>query len=270
MPWGVVPGHGPRRCRRGPFPPSVCPRSAGALPAGSRRAPPRPAAGAVFGRPPHRPAPAEVACEQACDAPRRGRSITVVGRARRTVAGVRQHSRPARTRPSARTPSSSERRGPGRATGGDPPVNGWILTATLTLGAGPAAPLWGVATGPLRRRVGARDPSCGAGSSRGTRPPWSSAPVCCSSPRAMTAVAHAVREAGSGGPGAQLRAPDPARRPARPRLGRAGARPRGRGGHPAPAPRRPGPGPAATAPARSGHVGDYVAGSWWAPGCRAP
>ena len=236
MPWGVVTGHGPRRCRRGPFPPSVCPRSAGALPAGSRRAPPRPAAGAVFGRPPHRPAPAEVACEQACDAPRRGRSTTVVG----------------------------------RATGGDPPVNGWILTATLTLGAGPAAPLWGVATGPLRRRVGARDPSCGAGSSRGTRPPRSSAPVCCSSPRAMTAVAHAVREAGSGGPGAQLRAPDPARRPARPRLGRAGARPRGRGGHPAPAPRRPGPGPAATAPARSGHVGDYVAGSWWAPGCRAP
>jgi multisubunit Na+/H+ antiporter MnhF subunit len=32
-------------------------------------------------------------------------------------------------------------------------VNGWILTATLTLGAGLAAALWGVTTGPPRRRV---------------------------------------------------------------------------------------------------------------------
>ncbi|MFD5743072.1 monovalent cation/H+ antiporter complex subunit F [Streptomyces massasporeus] len=36
-------------------------------------------------------------------------------------------------------------------------MNGWILTATLTLGAGLAAALWGVATGPLRRRVVAQN-----------------------------------------------------------------------------------------------------------------
>ncbi|WP_308122388.1 MrpF/PhaF family protein [Streptomyces sp. WAC04114] len=32
-------------------------------------------------------------------------------------------------------------------------MNGWILTATPTLGAGPDAAMRGIATGPLRRRV---------------------------------------------------------------------------------------------------------------------
>ncbi|WP_039934346.1 monovalent cation/H+ antiporter complex subunit F [Streptomyces viridochromogenes] len=36
-------------------------------------------------------------------------------------------------------------------------MNGWILAATLTLGTGLAAALWGVATGPLRRRVVAQN-----------------------------------------------------------------------------------------------------------------
>ncbi|WLW50019.1 monovalent cation/H+ antiporter complex subunit F [Streptomyces sp. YU58] len=36
-------------------------------------------------------------------------------------------------------------------------MNGWILAATVALGAGAAATLWGVATGPLRRRVVAQN-----------------------------------------------------------------------------------------------------------------
>ncbi|WP_086565185.1 monovalent cation/H+ antiporter complex subunit F [Streptomyces africanus] len=36
-------------------------------------------------------------------------------------------------------------------------MNGWILAATLTLAAGLTASLWGVATGPLRRRVVAQN-----------------------------------------------------------------------------------------------------------------
>ncbi|MEU0383325.1 monovalent cation/H+ antiporter complex subunit F [Streptomyces chartreusis] len=36
-------------------------------------------------------------------------------------------------------------------------MNGWILAATLTLAAGLGAALWGVATGPLRRRVVAQN-----------------------------------------------------------------------------------------------------------------
>ncbi|MEU6913301.1 monovalent cation/H+ antiporter complex subunit F [Streptomyces olindensis] len=36
-------------------------------------------------------------------------------------------------------------------------MNGWILAATLLLGAGLTAALWGVATGPLRRRVVAQN-----------------------------------------------------------------------------------------------------------------
>ncbi|MFI9834173.1 monovalent cation/H+ antiporter complex subunit F [Streptomyces sp. NPDC051913] len=36
-------------------------------------------------------------------------------------------------------------------------MNGWILAATLALGAGLGAALWGVATGPLRRRVVAQN-----------------------------------------------------------------------------------------------------------------
>ncbi|MEV5551273.1 monovalent cation/H+ antiporter complex subunit F [Streptomyces sp. NPDC052309] len=36
-------------------------------------------------------------------------------------------------------------------------MNGWILTATAVLGAGVGATLWGVATGPLRRRVVAQN-----------------------------------------------------------------------------------------------------------------
>ncbi|WP_405741043.1 monovalent cation/H+ antiporter complex subunit F [Streptomyces sp. NBC_00028] len=38
-------------------------------------------------------------------------------------------------------------------------MNGWILGATLALGAGIGAALWGVATGPLRRRVVAQNMS---------------------------------------------------------------------------------------------------------------
>ncbi|WP_267958793.1 hypothetical protein, partial [Streptomyces sp. NRRL S-146] len=75
-------------------------------------------------------------------------------------------------------------------------------------------------------------------------PPRSPAPACCSSSRATTGPSY----------GAHLRAPVPARRPARPRLGRAGARPRGRG--------RLLAAPGRALPLRrlqSGHVGDYVA-----------
>ncbi|MES5817557.1 monovalent cation/H+ antiporter complex subunit F [Streptomyces sp. RG80] len=36
-------------------------------------------------------------------------------------------------------------------------MNGWTLAATVTLGAGVGAALWGVATGPLRRRVVAQN-----------------------------------------------------------------------------------------------------------------
>jgi multisubunit Na+/H+ antiporter MnhF subunit len=36
-------------------------------------------------------------------------------------------------------------------------VNGWILAAAVVLGAGVGATLWGVATGPLRRRVVAQN-----------------------------------------------------------------------------------------------------------------
>jgi multisubunit Na+/H+ antiporter MnhF subunit len=36
-------------------------------------------------------------------------------------------------------------------------VNGWILAATVALGAGAGAALWGVATGPLRRRFVAQN-----------------------------------------------------------------------------------------------------------------
>ncbi|MDQ1021817.1 monovalent cation/H+ antiporter complex subunit F [Streptomyces afghaniensis] len=36
-------------------------------------------------------------------------------------------------------------------------MNGWTLAATLTLAAGLGAALWGVATGPLRRRVVAQN-----------------------------------------------------------------------------------------------------------------
>ncbi|MEU6372440.1 monovalent cation/H+ antiporter complex subunit F [Streptomyces sp. NPDC046909] len=36
-------------------------------------------------------------------------------------------------------------------------MNGWILAATVALGAGIGATLWGVATGPLRRRVVAQN-----------------------------------------------------------------------------------------------------------------
>ncbi|MET8637981.1 monovalent cation/H+ antiporter complex subunit F [Streptomyces sp. NPDC004074] len=36
-------------------------------------------------------------------------------------------------------------------------MNGWILTATVALGAGVGATVWGVATGPLRRRVVAQN-----------------------------------------------------------------------------------------------------------------
>ncbi|MBW8706106.1 hypothetical protein MBT84_41475 [Streptomyces sp. MBT84] len=38
-------------------------------------------------------------------------------------------------------------------------MNGWILTATVALGAGVGATVWGVATGPLRRRVVAQNMS---------------------------------------------------------------------------------------------------------------
>ncbi|PWI13781.1 hypothetical protein DI272_06205 [Streptomyces sp. Act143] len=38
-------------------------------------------------------------------------------------------------------------------------MNGWILAATGTLGAGLGTALWGVATGPLRRRVVAQNMS---------------------------------------------------------------------------------------------------------------
>jgi multisubunit Na+/H+ antiporter MnhF subunit len=38
-------------------------------------------------------------------------------------------------------------------------VNGWILAATVALGAGLGTTLWGVATGPLRRRVVAQNMS---------------------------------------------------------------------------------------------------------------
>ena len=38
-------------------------------------------------------------------------------------------------------------------------MNGWILTATVGLGAGVGATVWGVATGPLRRRVVAQNMS---------------------------------------------------------------------------------------------------------------
>ncbi|WP_244204016.1 monovalent cation/H+ antiporter complex subunit F, partial [Streptomyces tricolor] len=46
-------------------------------------------------------------------------------------------------------------RGPraGRPAGGDLAVNGWILAATVVLGGGGVAALWGVATGPPARRV---------------------------------------------------------------------------------------------------------------------
>ncbi|MFJ1967910.1 monovalent cation/H+ antiporter complex subunit F [Streptomyces sp. NPDC087903] len=36
-------------------------------------------------------------------------------------------------------------------------MNGWTLAATVTLGAGMGVALWGVATGPLRRRVVAQN-----------------------------------------------------------------------------------------------------------------
>lgn len=36
-------------------------------------------------------------------------------------------------------------------------MNGWTLTATIALGAGVGATVWGVATGPLRRRVVAQN-----------------------------------------------------------------------------------------------------------------
>ncbi|MEV0634867.1 monovalent cation/H+ antiporter complex subunit F [Streptomyces sp. NPDC050619] len=36
-------------------------------------------------------------------------------------------------------------------------MNGWTLAATVTLGGGVGATLWGVATGPLRRRVVAQN-----------------------------------------------------------------------------------------------------------------
>ncbi|MFE0254130.1 monovalent cation/H+ antiporter complex subunit F [Streptomyces sp. NPDC059010] len=36
-------------------------------------------------------------------------------------------------------------------------MNGWLLAATLVLGGGVGAALWGVATGPLRRRVVAQN-----------------------------------------------------------------------------------------------------------------
>ncbi|MDN0197706.1 monovalent cation/H+ antiporter complex subunit F [Streptomyces sp. S.PNR 29] len=36
-------------------------------------------------------------------------------------------------------------------------MNGWLLAATAVLGAGVTATLWGVATGPLRRRVVAQN-----------------------------------------------------------------------------------------------------------------
>ncbi|MEV3911890.1 monovalent cation/H+ antiporter complex subunit F [Streptomyces canus] len=36
-------------------------------------------------------------------------------------------------------------------------MNGWILTAAVTLGGGVGATVWGVATGPLRRRVVAQN-----------------------------------------------------------------------------------------------------------------
>ncbi|MFL6000775.1 MAG: monovalent cation/H+ antiporter complex subunit F [Streptomyces sp.] len=36
-------------------------------------------------------------------------------------------------------------------------MNGWILAATVTLGGGVGATVWGVATGPLRRRVVAQN-----------------------------------------------------------------------------------------------------------------
>ncbi|MCW7946641.1 membrane protein [Streptomyces hygroscopicus] len=36
-------------------------------------------------------------------------------------------------------------------------MNGWTLTATVALGAGVGATVWGVATGPLRRRVVAQN-----------------------------------------------------------------------------------------------------------------
>ncbi|AZP21952.1 hypothetical protein EJC51_41205 [Streptomyces aquilus] len=38
-------------------------------------------------------------------------------------------------------------------------MNGWILAATVALGAGLGTTLWGVATGPLRRRVVAQNMS---------------------------------------------------------------------------------------------------------------
>ncbi|MFF5493862.1 monovalent cation/H+ antiporter complex subunit F [Streptomyces aquilus] len=38
-------------------------------------------------------------------------------------------------------------------------MNGWILAATVALGAGLGTALWGVATGPLRRRVVAQNMS---------------------------------------------------------------------------------------------------------------
>ncbi|POX46181.1 monovalent cation/H+ antiporter complex subunit F [Streptomyces sp. Ru72] len=36
-------------------------------------------------------------------------------------------------------------------------MNGWTLTATIALGAGAGATVWGVSTGPLRRRVVAQN-----------------------------------------------------------------------------------------------------------------
>ena len=44
-----------------------------------------------------------------------------------------------------------------RAEGGDREVNGWTLAATVGLAGGLGAALWGVATGPLRRRVVAQN-----------------------------------------------------------------------------------------------------------------
>jgi multisubunit Na+/H+ antiporter MnhF subunit len=44
-----------------------------------------------------------------------------------------------------------------RAAGGDRVVNGWTLAATVGLGGGLGTALWGVATGPLRRRVVAQN-----------------------------------------------------------------------------------------------------------------
>jgi multisubunit Na+/H+ antiporter MnhF subunit len=45
----------------------------------------------------------------------------------------------------------------GRTTGGERTVNGWTITATAALAAGVGAAVWGVATGPLARRVVAQN-----------------------------------------------------------------------------------------------------------------